>query len=126
MIFNSTMTASPTPETLRRRCSGAETTPPKVAELVQQRPRQRFDVAAGDGAEEDKLKQFVVGHRVAPALHEARAQTGAVIANSRMAGARPAGRGGRLVRGKEGQRRLAQVGMTCHGAHLRRKSLTRG
>ena len=51
----------------------------QVAERVEQQPREGLHVLPGDGAEQEQLQQFIVWHRGCTAVHEAAAQTFAVV-----------------------------------------------
>ena len=72
------MAASPMPLTSASRAGGAATTSAKEPNLRDQFLGERFDVALRNGAEQHQLEQFVVAHRLAPAVAEAAAQPFAV------------------------------------------------
>ena len=51
----------------------------EVAKAGHESVGQRFDIAAGNGAEQDQFEQLILGHRSSPSGHETGAQALAVI-----------------------------------------------
>ena len=100
----------------------------EIAKCVKKLSCQGFHVLAGNGAEQEKLQQFVIGHRPRPTLHEAGTQALAMIGNI---GGQLARKGGvpRFIliprRGEERQERVGEACL-CHATSLAQTWLPSG
>jgi len=92
----------------------------EIAECIQKRAGKRFYVLPGDGTKQHQLQQLVIWHGLGAALHEPRAQPGAMVADI---GWQPPPWRKRLpapfVGGKKRQGRVGKGARVGHGRRVR-------